>query len=110
MSVPVSPLITETARLGLTILTLSMVLVIYRMVRGPKQADRVIALDLLSVLVVALVSLYALFSKSSVLLDVALAYALVAFLGTVAFARYIERSTSNRGGNATGSDKGENHD
>jgi multicomponent Na+:H+ antiporter subunit F len=79
---------------GLFILTLSMALAVYCMVRGPRQADRIIALDLLSVLVVALVALYAVFSHDTVFLDVAIAYALVAFLGTVAFARFLQQSAS----------------
>jgi multicomponent Na+:H+ antiporter subunit F len=110
MNVTASPLIAGSAQLGLFILTLSMVLVIYRMVRGPKQADRVIALDLLAILVVALVSLYAVFSSRSLFLDVALAYALVAFLGTAAFARYIERSAANTCSNLNDPHQGENHD
>jgi len=61
-------------------------------VRGPRHADRIVALDLLSMLVLAWVALYAVFSGEAAFLDVVIAYALVAFLGTVAFARYLERS------------------
>ena len=89
-----SAMIAMAARLGLLILMISMVMALYRIVRGPKNADRIIALDLLSVLVVAFVALYAIFSGEVAFLDVAIAYALVAFLGTVAFARYLERSSS----------------
>jgi multicomponent Na+:H+ antiporter subunit F len=94
MSVPEPLFLNLAFRSGLVILTVSMGLVVYRMVRGPQRADRIIALDLLSVLVVAFVSLYAVFSGEESFLDVAIAYALVAFLGTVAFARYLERSVS----------------
>ena len=85
----------NAALIGLFILTLSMAVAVYGIIRGPRQADRIIALDLLSVLVVALVALYALYSRNTVFLDVAIAYALVAFLGTVAFARFLQRSTSH---------------
>jgi len=81
--------------IGLFILTASIAVVVYCIVRGPHSADRIIALDLLSVVVVALVALYTVFSHNGVFLDVALAYALVAFLGTVAFARFLERSVSH---------------
>lgn len=89
-------LLKMAAQIGLLVLVVSMALTVYRIVRGPKSADRIIALDLLSILVVALVALYAVFAGEESFLDVATAYALVAFLGTVAFARYLGRSTTNR--------------
>ena len=95
MNVLKSTLITNTAQLGLLVLSLSILLVLCRIILGPKNADRIIGLDLLSVLVVAMVALYGVFSKNAVFLDVAIVSALVAFLGTVAFARYIERSAEN---------------
>lgn len=110
MSAFESPIVIETARLGLSILTLSMLLVLHRLIRGPKNADRIIALDLLSVLVVALVALYSIFSGNAVYLDVVIAYALVAFLGTVAFARYLERSVVTKPGNRGNPGKGGDHD
>jgi len=77
------------ARFGLIVLAIGMMLSVYRIVRGPKSADRIIALDLLSILVTAVIVLYAISAAKAAFLDVAIAYALVAFLGTVAFARYL---------------------
>lgn len=82
------------ARFGLIVLTIGMMLSIYRIVRGPEKADRIVALDLFSILVTAVIVLYAIYSGESTFMDVAIAYALVAFLGTVAFARYLERTPS----------------
>jgi multicomponent Na+:H+ antiporter subunit F len=79
---------------GLFAIVFSMALAAFRLVRGPISADRIVALDLLSVLIVAFVALYSLFSGQAAYLDVAAAYALVAFLGTVAFARFLERSAA----------------
>ena len=110
MSIMDSAIVSGAAQLGLSILTLSMALVLYRIVRGPKNADRIIALDLLSILVVALVTLFAIFSKEAAFLDVVFAYALVAFLGTVAFARYLERSAAAVSSNPIDSPKGKEHD
>jgi len=107
MTAPEPTVLTLASRIGLLILMVSMGLVVYRMVRGPQNADRIIALDLLSVLVVAFVSLYAVFSGEESFLDVAIAYALVAFLGTVAFARYLERSVSAARGDHQPQEKGE---
>jgi multicomponent Na+:H+ antiporter subunit F len=62
-----------------------------RLVHGPSLADRVIALDLIAAMMAALVAVTAITRDEAVLIDVALVVALVAFLGTVAFARYLER-------------------
>lgn len=63
-----------------------------RIVRGPGAADRVIALDMLSLLGVAAAGLAALVSGFSAFIDIALGVALVGFLATVAFAGFIARA------------------
>lgn len=65
----------------------------FRLVRGPEPADRVVALDLITVLLIAIASLLALRTENVLYLDPALALALVGFLATVALARYLERRT-----------------
>ena len=69
----------------------AMVLAFLRMVRGPSLPDRVVALDLITVLAVAFCALFAISSGEAAFLDVAIALALVAFLATVALARFSER-------------------
>jgi len=110
MTMSESVLVQSVAGIGLFILTLSMALVVYCLSRGPKSADRIIGLDLLSVLVVALVALLSVFTGEAVFLDVAIAYALVAFLGTVAFARYLERSISNDRRGSVSNREGNKHE
>ena len=65
-----------------------------RLIRGPSLPDRVIALDLISILVAGTTAIYAIASGQAVFLDVATILALISFLGTVAFARYIEKQVS----------------
>ena len=62
-----------------------------RVLRGPGAADRVIALDLLAVALVAFAGVYAAESGEIAFLDVSLALALVSFFTTIVFARYIEQ-------------------
>ena len=62
-----------------------------RLVKGPSLPDRVVALDLITVLAVAFSALFAISSGEAAFLDVAIALALVAFLATVALARFSER-------------------
>lgn len=72
-------------------LSCAMILTFIRLVRGPTLPDRVVALDLFAVLSTAFLTLYAIDSDEQVFLDVAIVLALIAFLGTAAFALYIER-------------------
>ncbi len=64
-----------------------------RIVRGPGGPDRVVALDMLSLLGVAITGMAVLITGSEAFIDVALGVALVGFLATVAFAAFIERGS-----------------
>lgn len=84
-------LLNVVAPLIFAMLTVALVLAFTRLVRGPTLADRVVALDLIAVLSVGFIAMYALDNDQPVFLDAGIVLALVAFLGTVAFARYLER-------------------
>ena len=75
----------------LPILALSVAAVFVRLVRGPSLPDRVVAIDLMNTLGIGIVATYAIATGQPAFLDVAIAMALISFLGTVAFAYYIER-------------------
>lgn len=62
-----------------------------RLVKGPSLPDRVVALDMMTVLIVAFCALYALRANEPAFVDVAIVLALVGFLATVALARFVER-------------------
>ncbi len=72
-------------------LSLAMLISVIRLVRGPSLPDRVVALDLVGVLVVGMIILYDVATQLAVFLDAAIVLALVGFAGTVAFAKYLER-------------------
>jgi multicomponent Na+:H+ antiporter subunit F len=84
-------LVTGAAALALAMTGLAFFLAFIRLVRGPSLPDRVVALDLIGTLTVGTIAAYEVFMSQSTLLDAAVVVALVAFLGTVAFARYVER-------------------
>jgi multicomponent Na+:H+ antiporter subunit F len=73
-------------------------LALFRLARGPSLPDRVIALDLMTVAIVAFCGLAAIRSGDPAFLDVALVLALVGFLATVALARFAERQKLRRDG------------
>ena len=64
---------------------LSAVLIVIRLLRGPRATDRVVAVDALTLLGIGVVALIALATAQPMLLDAAVVLALVSFLGTAAY-------------------------
>lgn len=89
MNVSPSPVIVWASAVSLVFLGAAFLSAFVRLLRGPSLPDRVVALDLMSVLVVGLIAVHTVRSGYTVYLDVAIVLGLIAFLGTVAFARYI---------------------
>jgi multicomponent Na+:H+ antiporter subunit F len=79
---------------ALTMLAIAAAVTFIRVIKGPTLADRVIAVDLIGVLMVCLLVVTASATAQQAFLDVAIVVALISFVGTVAYARYIERSRS----------------
>jgi multicomponent Na+:H+ antiporter subunit F len=80
----------ETAILVAVVLQITgLGLAFVRLAIGPSGADRVVALDMLAILMVGFAALFAMESGEPSFLDIAIALALVSFLGTVALARYV---------------------
>jgi multicomponent Na+:H+ antiporter subunit F len=76
---------------ALAMLAFAAVLAFVRLLRGPTLPDRVVAIDLIGVLIVCVIVVAAATTGQQAFLDVAIVVALVSFVGTVAYARYIER-------------------
>jgi multicomponent Na+:H+ antiporter subunit F len=64
---------------------------IVRLVLGPDTVDRVVAIDLLTIIAIAVIALLAHIANRYIYLDVALVYGLLSFLGVLAVARYLEK-------------------
>jgi multicomponent Na+:H+ antiporter subunit F len=90
MNWPAQGLMPAAAFGVLVMLAAAMLLALVRLVRGPSLPDRVVALDLMGTLAVGIIAAYTVMAGDPVLLDAAMVLALISFLGTVAFARYIE--------------------
>jgi multicomponent Na+:H+ antiporter subunit F len=77
---------------ALGMLAIAAALSCVRVLIGPTLPDRVIAVALIGVLMVCLLVVTAGATARQAFLDVAIVVALISFVGTVAYARYIERS------------------
>ena len=73
----------------LPVLSLSVLLIVIRFIKGPSIVDRVIALDLIITTGIGFIAVYSIAADEPAFLDVAMILALIAFLGTVAFSYYI---------------------
>ena len=76
----------------ITLVTLGLALLVafVRLVKGPTLPDRIVAMDLFNVLVVGIIVVLAGSSGVRATLDAAIVIALVGFLGTIAYATYVE--------------------
>ena len=72
-------------------LALAALLVMVRLVRGPSVPDRIVALDVLVQIVVAGIAVAAAVTRDGTYLAVLVAVSLLAFVGTVTVARFVER-------------------
>lgn len=77
-------------------LGVALLLTVVRLLRGPSLPDRVIALDMSAYLTIGFSAMAALTTNHSGYITVALALGLFVFLGTIAFARYLERVHKTR--------------
>lgn len=75
--------------ISLAILMLALVMTAVRVIIGPTLADRVLALDQLVSIAIGFIVVIAVKTSFELYTDIALALALVGFLATAAFARYI---------------------
>lgn len=91
MMVAAMTLLEGSVNLAMAMCGAGMFLAFIRLVRGPSLPDRVVALDLMGLLAVGIIAIYHIAAEQPALLDAATVLALVAFLATVAFARYVER-------------------
>lgn len=77
-------------------LGLALILTAIRLVRGPTLADRVVSLDLVAFEIIGFTAVYSIHTDHHEFLTVALVLGLFVFLGTIAFARYIEHAKDAR--------------
>lgn len=76
---------------SIILLVVVMIGTFIRIVVGPSLPDRVVSTDLLTMIIIGVIALYAILTNDPIILDVATVLALVTFLSTVAFAYYIDR-------------------
>lgn len=90
--------------IALVILSLAIGGCMYRLLKGPSMADRIASLDAIGINMLAMIAILCMIRKTTAYIDIILLIGILAFIGTTAFARFIERGvviergddTSNR--------------
>jgi len=75
--------------IALALLGFAMLATILRIVRGPTTADRILGLDTITILAIGTIGVFAVRTGLYLYADIAVAVALLGFLSTAAFARYL---------------------
>lgn len=100
-----SPVLATAIDISSVLVMLGVVGGFIRLVKGPSLPDRVVALDMMTVLLVSFCGLYAIQAEETAFVDVSIVLALIGFLATVALARFVERrqfrDTSSKPGDDT---------
>jgi multicomponent Na+:H+ antiporter subunit F len=77
------------ALIALALLTVSFLITVWRVIKGPTLPDRVLALDMLVAVAIGFTAVIAVRTGFTLYVDIAIALGLVGFLATVAFARFV---------------------
>lgn len=76
--------------IALSVLMLGSYMCLYRLARGPTAPDRTVAIDIIGIILVGFCALLSIWTGEDFFMGVALAWALLSFIGTLALAKYLE--------------------
>ncbi|RLD53126.1 MAG: cation:proton antiporter [Bacteroidetes bacterium] len=74
----------------ISVISLGAIFAVIRFIKGPTASDRVMALDTLSVMLIAVMVVLGFIMKRYIYIDVSLVYAVLGFIGVITIARYLE--------------------
>lgn len=77
--------------IAIFIILLAFVISLFRFIKGPDLANRVVAFDVMTIISIALIAVIAYFAERIIYLDVAMVYGVLSFLGILIVAKYIQR-------------------
>ena len=84
-------MIEKVMLLSLALFMVAIALLLYRVVKGPSMPDRAIALDTIGVNLISAIAIVSIVLKTKAFLEAILILGILAFIGTIAFSKYIER-------------------
>jgi len=77
--------------ISLLLVLLSVIGLLVRIMLGPSTPDRLVALDAISVVIISSTALMSILFQTSFLIEIILLLAIMSFIGTIAFSKFIEK-------------------
>ena len=74
----------------ISFLLLCMFMCLYRGGRGPTAPDRIVAIDIMGILMVGFCAIFSIITKKDLYMNIAISWALLNFIGTLSLAKYLE--------------------
>ncbi len=68
---------------------------LYRIIRGPSIADRMVGIDIFGILVVGICAILSITTQKSFILDIGIAWIILSFIGTLTLAKYLSGKKLN---------------
>lgn len=84
-------MIEKVLLISLLLFMIAVALLLYRVIKGPSMPDRAIALDTIGVNLISSIAIVSIVLKTKAFLEAILILGILAFIGTIAFSKYIER-------------------
>lgn len=76
---------------ALSILGIAILGCMYRLLAGPSIPDRIAALDTIGIMLLSMIAILCMLFRTTAYIDIILVIGILTFIGTTAFAKYIER-------------------
>ena len=70
-------------------LIIAIFIVFVRAIRGPTTPDRVLSVDTINSIVIALIVIFGIYYGNEMVIDIAIVYAMMSFLGTIAISKHV---------------------
>jgi multicomponent Na+:H+ antiporter subunit F len=70
-------------------------LCLYRIIRGPTIADRMVGIDIFGILVVGICAILTMTTNRLFIIDIGIAWIILSFTGTLTLAKYLSRKKLN---------------
>ncbi|HKK58779.1 MAG TPA: monovalent cation/H+ antiporter complex subunit F [Salinivirga sp.] len=68
---------------------------LYRIIRGPSIADRMVGIDIFGILVVGICAILSIITGKTFIIDIGIAWIILSFIGTLTLAKYLGGKSLN---------------
>ncbi len=85
-------MVNQILNISVIIILLSVLMSLFRFIKGPSTFDRIAAFDTMTISTIGLIGIISFLSGRGIYLDIAIVYGLLSFLGVIIISKYLEKS------------------